>query len=357
VNGDGHPDLLVTYSCANLTDCSSGGVDVLLGNGNGTFKSPVTYTSGGQHAAAVSVTDVNGDGHLDLVVGNSCQSNGVCLNGAVGVLLGNGDGTFRSPVSYISNGWGYESIAVGDVNADGRPDIIVVNQYACQNCILGGVSVMLGEGDGTFQSPVSYGSGGLSRSVAIGDVNGDGRPDLVVANQCHGQGGRCGRFLADGKAAVLLGNGDGTFQSPALYGAGGKATVVVTIADVNGDNRPDLLTGNVFNGQSSDGSVGVLLNDLTATTNTKISSSLNPSKVNQAVTFTATVSSSSLVPDGSVVTFYNGATKIGTGTTTNGVATMTTSFPQAGKYTIKVAYPGDAFHPASSGKVTQVVNQ
>jgi hypothetical protein len=98
-----------------------------------------------------------------------------------------------------------------------------------------------------------------------------------------------------------------------------------------------------------------MLNNNLATTKTKLTSSVNPSQVGQSVTFTATVTSSPLIPDGETVTFYNGATQIGTGTTTNGVATLTTSFSAAGKYTIKASYPGDAFHKAGSGTVKQTV--
>ena len=103
------------------------------------------------------------------------------------------------------------------------------------------------------------------------------------------------------------------------------------------------------------GTVGVLLNGLFVTTSTKVAASSNPSKVNQSVTFTATITADPTVPNGEVVSFYNGATKIGTGTTTNGVATFTTSFSTAGKYAIKASYPGDAFHKGSSETVKQLV--
>jgi hypothetical protein len=100
------------------------------------------------------------------------------------------------------------------------------------------------------------------------------------------------------------------------------------------------------------------LNDLTVKTSTEVNSSLNPSQINQSVTFTATITSTSSVPNGSTLTFYNGVKEIGTGTTSNGIASLTTAFSTAGKYTIKASYPGDAFHKASSGTVKQqVMNQ
>jgi Bacterial Ig-like domain (group 3) len=99
-----------------------------------------------------------------------------------------------------------------------------------------------------------------------------------------------------------------------------------------------------------------MLNTFSTTTKIKLTSSPNPSHVNQSVTLTATVSASVSVPNGSVITFYNGATEIGSATTTNGVASFATSFSTAGKYTIQAAYAGDAYHTASSRTATHFVN-
>ena len=108
------------------------------------------------------------------------------MNGTVGVLLGNGDGTFQTAVTYGSGGYYADSVAVADVNGDGKPDLVVANACASSsNCANGGsVGVLLGNGDGTFQAAVTYGSGGQYEpdSVAVADVNGDGKPDLLVAN-------------------------------------------------------------------------------------------------------------------------------------------------------------------------------
>ena len=227
VNGDGKLDLVL----------ANGGVGVLLGNGDGTFQAAANYASGGDNAESVAVADVNGDGIPDLLVANECA--GDCEfdeRGAVGVLLGNGDGTFQAAVSYDTGGFLANSVAVGDVNGDGKPDLVVANQNS--------VGVLLGNGDGTFQPALSYGSGGLS--VAVADVNGDGKPDLVVA----GCGGVC----------ILLGNGDGTFKPAVSYNSGGS--IAVTVADVNGDGKPDLLVANECDSSSPDcryGSAGVLL--------------------------------------------------------------------------------------------------
>jgi hypothetical protein len=144
------------------------------------------------------------------------------------------------------------------------------------------------------------------------------------------------------------------------YSSGGGYPVSVAIADVSHDGRPDLLVANdcttaSCNGKGGIGAVGVFFNDFTATTTIAVTSSPNPSQVNQSVTFTVGVSSISSVPNGAVINFYAGTTKIGTGTTMNGAATLTTSFSSPKTYTIKASYPGDAFHKASSRTVKQVV--
>jgi hypothetical protein len=271
VNGDGKPDLLVA-TCGNnsfnSTCAQEGSVGVLLGNGDGTFQPPVNYGSGGVIANSVAVADVNGDGKPDLLVANCGSGGGSCFNGTVGVLLGNGDGTFQAAVPYGSGGYNANSLAVADVNGDGKPDLLVTNDCASSsNCPgPGSVSVLLGNGDGTFQTAVSYPLAGAawSSSVAVADVNGDGKPDLLVANACSTipkSGYPC---TSGGVVSVLLGNGDGTFQTPVPYGSGGVDAVSVAVADVNGDGKPDLLVANTCAtvGQqfcTSDGLVGVLL--------------------------------------------------------------------------------------------------
>ncbi len=219
LNGDGIPDLVcVVVSSSTGNDSAV----VLLGNGNGTFKPPV-YLAGGLGTDTVAIADVNGDGKSDLITATDL--------GAVGVLLGNGDGTFR-PANFFPAGQQPVDIAVADFDGDGHPDLVTANYT------VGGrtVSVLLGSGDGSFRLAGSYAAGPFTTAVAVGDFNGDGRPDIVTANPT-------GSVREDGTATVLLGNGDGTFRVMAPFAAG-PGVRAVTVADLNQDGTPDLVAPN-----------------------------------------------------------------------------------------------------------------
>src|SRR5437016_1424088 len=132
-----------------------------------TFNPPMIFDSGGYQSASVAVADVNDDGRLDLVALNVCiNSLGVVNCGTVDVLLGNGDGTFQPAVSYSNGGGGVGSVAISDVNGDGKPDLVTVS---CCGSVVG---VLLGNGDGTFQPVITYNPGGAApEALAIADVN------------------------------------------------------------------------------------------------------------------------------------------------------------------------------------------
>jgi hypothetical protein len=297
VNGDGKPDLIVANECVSSSNCANGGgVSVLLGNGDGTFQTALTYELRGI-ADSVAVADVNGDGKLDLLVANYCLPPISCGNdtsGTVAVLLGNGDGTFQSATNYSLGGYGQFSVTVADVNRDGKLDMLITSQCIHTKCGgYGTVGVLLGNGDGTFQRAVNYGSGGHSAfSVAVADVNGDGKFDLLVTSECN-----IGKGCPHGVVGVLLGNGDGTFQTAVTYDSGGSIAWSLAVGDFNGDGKPDVAVADDWaNVDNENGTVGVLLNDFTATTAIKITSSPNPARLNQAVTFTVTITSNPNVP-------------------------------------------------------------
>jgi hypothetical protein len=219
-NGDGKLDLAVSNSGSNT-------ISVLLGNGDGTFGAAQNFNAGAG-PTSVAAGDLNGDGKLDLVVadyGSTNYTSSTTVSNTVSVLLGNGDGTFQ-PVQNFGAGSGPNSVAVGDFNGDGKLDLVVAD-YGPGNQRAANVSVLLGNGDGTFQSAQTFPAGNGSAFVTVGDFNGDGKLDLAVAN------------YNDGTVSVLLGNGDGTFQAARNFGAG-SGPWSVAVGDYNGDGKLDL---------------------------------------------------------------------------------------------------------------------
>jgi FG-GAP-like repeat len=216
-NNDGKLDLAVANAASN-------NISILLGSGDGTFQTTMNYAVG-QHPVSVAVVDLNLDNNLDLAVafyGNNPPG----PTGGVTLLLGNGDGTFQSATSLASSDYP-TGVATGDFNNDTKPDLAVSN-------IDGPVSVFLGNGDGTFHSAVNYSVTGDASSVVVGDFNGDNKQDLAVTTLIFvGSEGR------NGNASVLLGNGDGSFQ-PAVETSLGGAAWSGAVGDFNGDQKLDL---------------------------------------------------------------------------------------------------------------------
>jgi hypothetical protein len=226
-NGDGTLDLAVVDEGDYLG--RSQGVSVLLGNGDGTFQAPRTF-SAGPFPASVAVGDFNGDGNLDLAVTNAFAS-----TGTVSVLLGNGDGTFHAARTFPT-GSNPQSVVVGDFNGDGVPDLAVADK-GIQSYVDSGVSVLLGNGDGSFQAPRIFPAGSDPQSLAVGDFNGDGIPDLAVANEGMPP------YYPDGSVSVLLGNGDGSFRAARTFTSGARPESVA-VGDFNEDGHLDLAVAN-----------------------------------------------------------------------------------------------------------------
>lgn len=215
VNGDGKLDLVVAGS-----NSTGGNIDVLLGNGDGTFQAAVAYALP-QTLLSVVAVDLNGDGHPDVVTVTGPKSSG---QGAW-VLLNEGDGTFQVPTAPALSG-PFVQVAAGDFNRDGKQDLLLGTES---------VLLALGNGDGTFQKPVSVASSSYYTFV-VGDFNGDGKLDFA---------GTQPNFSNPDLAAVQLGNGDGTFQPAVTVSTGGYNGRAVLAVDLNGDGKLDLVSANL----------------------------------------------------------------------------------------------------------------
>jgi hypothetical protein len=322
-NADGKLDLVVANFHSNT-------VSVLLGNGDGTFKSAADYNVG-HGPVSVAVGDFNGDQKLDLVVVNETDNN-------ASVLLGNGDGTFQAQVAYPTGVGGNPlSVVIGDFNGDNNLDLAVADFQTQQ------VSVLLGNGDGTFQPVKAYSTGANPSSIVIADFNGDGKLDLALTSTPLGNS-------PGNLVSLLLGNGDGTFGSPALFGTGSEA-YSAAVGDFNGDGATDLA---VANGISD--TVSLLLN--TQGTAMTVASSSNPSAWGQSVTFTTTVlasvSNGTAAPKGSV-TVKNGTTVIGSGALVNGTFSLSTATLPVGADALSAVYSGDSNYQSRTLGLTQTV--
>jgi hypothetical protein len=266
LNGDGRPEL-VTADYGELSR-----VSVFVNKGEGRFQPRRDYPTGAQ-PIALAIGDLNADGKLDLATAN--------LRGlTISVLFNRGDGSFEPKRDYRT-GTRPLSVAIGDLTGDGKPEVVTSNAYlaAKQNRNPGTISVFINKGAGSFEPKVDHPTGKFPWSVAIRDLNGDGKLDLATANfndstasvfvnrgnasfatRRDYRTGRGPRSLAIGDldddsdpdlamasgdyaVSTLLNRGDGSFRSGHSYGRG-WASDSIAIGDLTGDDKPDLATAN-----------------------------------------------------------------------------------------------------------------
>jgi hypothetical protein len=335
-NGDKNLDI-VFFSSGTRAQPQASYLYYLAGNGQGAFAAPVAIAQQdlNDSGSLILTADLNRDNKMDLIWNNT-------------VFLGNGDGTFnRQPLSVSGT-----PLAVGDLNGDGIPDLVAKASGS------GPVSIYAGNGDGTFQTSPFYTAilpPYISpASALIGDVNADGHPDLLV---------QYATAEDTTQLAVFLGNGAGNFTADSNVYFSGNTLVGSNVAfarlnnqapPLSSDNTPDYLFGNA-------GGVTSLLNQLNPApttpallpSKTALTVSANSAAPTQQLTFTATVTGAT--PTGTV-SFVSGSTKLGSAPLTNGTASLFYSFATAGSYSVTATYSGDTNNtPGSSSAVSVTV--
>jgi hypothetical protein len=231
VNGDGKADIVATVYNYENTGCPNNEVAVFIGKGTGKFDAPVFYSTGASaQSTDVFLADVNGDGHPDIIISNA--------DGTISVLLNKGKGTFGtatliSSVAALSPH--LNALAIADFNGDGKLDIAAASYYP--GSYSNNVYILLGNGDGTFQAPITVAAGpqySYTNSLAAGDFNNDGKMDLLVTFEAQ-----CSDFNGYAAYAFLQGKGDGKFTASSLVCTGGDYPVYPVVADFNGDGKLD----------------------------------------------------------------------------------------------------------------------
>jgi hypothetical protein len=231
-NGDGRLDVVLVRSRSDVdyglgpSPVAHGALSVLLGRGDGSFEVAFETVGNGGGGLHTAVTDLNGDGRLDLVVTN------LVAGGYVSLLFGNGDGKFSGPVQQLAGG-NLTSVRAADFNGDGKIDLVLSDARPAGDFLRGRIVTLIGHGDGSFDAPRSrdlpaYPGGSGARTLAVGDWNGDGHPDLALADE------------AASRIVILLGRGDGGFDDHAQLRTA-YAPVGVSSADLNKDGRLDLI--------------------------------------------------------------------------------------------------------------------
>ena len=354
LNGDGKLDLAVP-------NCGSNTVSILLGDGKGNFV-PASSPAVSACPLSVAAGDFNRDGKLDLAVANE--------GGTASILLGDGMGNFALSSSPAA-GANPRFVAIGDFNADGNPDLAFADYTGST------VSILLGDGTDNFSLASSLFVGFSPVAVAIGDFNGDGKLDLAVAD------------FNSTTVSILLNNSSENQNpttttlapslNPSVYGQVVTFTAQVTSSSGTPTGTVQVLNGSTVVGSGTlvSGSVSIPVSTLpagdnsitasylggggfaasksapftqrvtVATTTTSLTSSLNPAGTNQAVTFTAKVTSQYGGAASGTVAFMAGSQSLGSASLTGNIGTLTTYFANAGTYSITAQYAGDSNNTGS----------
>jgi hypothetical protein len=226
------PDRLDATTGIVAADLDGDGVLDLAAVGGGTFAalygvgsadmSNARVFDGIQWAYDVAVADLDGDGHPDVVAANG-------LGESVSVFLGQGSGFFVSARTFPAGHFPH-SVVVADMDRDGVLDLVVADDLGWASGNPNLVSLLIGHGDGTFAAPISFEVGNTAEAAAVGDVDGDGRPDIVTAN------------WSDGNTLLLTGRG---FASPIELAGKPQDSTDVRLVDVDGDGRLDIVTAGI----------------------------------------------------------------------------------------------------------------
>jgi hypothetical protein len=244
VNGDGTPDLLVATTIEQTAGNNPGEAAVYLGipSAPGTYQPGVDYpTTGGTDPSGIVVLDITGSGGKDMVVSNFG-------NGTASVFMHNASspGTYLAATT-LNTGGQPNQVVSADINGDGKPDLVFADLSPSGNAI---VLLQDASNPGQFQAPLNLPTGNMTPSVAVGDLNGDGKPDVVAVDyDSNGNNGQVTIFFQNASSP-------GTFLAPVTFPAGAQPQAV-RIADVNGDGLPDLIVANRGPGSNGLGTPGV----------------------------------------------------------------------------------------------------
>ena len=362
-NGDGTPDLAIASDCGRSLCAQPGSLDIWLGSGNGNLTEAAIYTVG-YSPTSIAAGDLRGTGHLDLVIANKCGEDSSCKADGTATVL-NGDGTGKFTVTNeIGIGAMPSSIAIGNLSNRGLD--LVVAQSASNR-----IAVLPSDGKGGFGAPVTYAVGSVPSSLAIADFDGDGLPDVAVAN------------FQSSTVSLLSGTGNGALRPAITYPVGaGPESIVAVRAGSSGPSG--LVTANGNGGATPMGAdISTLAPTLTTPTITLTNSPSPANFVGEQITLTAVVALASPPPappqiTGSVtfntVDSSNNATPLSDCNGANGVtlsvasqanggapsgqAACTVNSLQPGTYTLEAIYSGDGganYSAATSSTVSQSV--